>query len=553
MAAQVSLKNFISLPYPSGETLTKVLTEILRRFDSQGKVKNSSRYYFLSSLYFYKPRIIDFPANPYFHKKNFDGLLSHYTKNKFPDEKAKEEFIQIASDEFKIHLMPKSEYMLISVKLIFEFLSEHPEILKFIHDIKITDTYGMVDREQRPMPQIVIYPMLGRESLFGVLTMIKTLFPNEISSQIGSGVVARFSRQFNPFLCCSNGGADFKYSLTEQDKINYLTESQVHFQECEIDPDEIKQFMDRKEDIQNQSSMNAANINAANEKKKMREQMSFLKKFSKNFAKILEPVPGIISDSFKVEFVTPRYPMHFSFEHEESVVNSNQIKIIKRVFDKAGILYRPRMIKDRNKYYYRVFLPPDVTASLVETFFAQLSQELNKLMAEFARKGVPAVPAPMDMSESNLNNVTEPDLQEVTESISHTPDIPSTMPGPMLVKFAKRSLALPGTEIKKFAEQHATDAAKKPLKRKATDEFQVENREDKSKAAGVDLKTYNDSKPRASRAKGSDAKGSIPNESNANEDNAMRDVDADNSDAKKSEGDWGQTTVVKPRKKPRLG
>lgn len=116
---------------------------------------------------------------------------------------------EILASEYKIHLMPKPEYIYDMVDKLMAMLKEDPELRKSISAFKVVIEPGHVDKNGAPFPSIVIYPHLGAENANRVMKKIQAAF-SKYSEELGTGVTPRYNQKVDNLIYYSQGGGDLK-------------------------------------------------------------------------------------------------------------------------------------------------------------------------------------------------------------------------------------------------------------------------------------------------------------------------------------------------------
>jgi len=227
---ELAIPNVVAeVPFPSGDKLKDELDTIIRQFDSKGFVKLILGYYFFVSERFQLIQEIDSAKSP-FNGQRFDIVLRDGSKDLDKlSETEKDELVKVAAREFKIHLMPKPQYMLPIIRMIFDLLKKNPALVTLIHLMKIISLPGVKDKHKLELPSIVIYPILGRENAKLVLDAFRKFFSSYDVKQLGEDRQPRYNTRVNELIYYSNGGGDFKNKLTVDDRTKFLTATKVHF------------------------------------------------------------------------------------------------------------------------------------------------------------------------------------------------------------------------------------------------------------------------------------------------------------------------------------
>lgn len=249
------------------EELTKIPFEgypeeqfslLLQRFEPKPKTSMDGGGYIYYAPGKKKPiftgkdgRIIRAPGTVY-HGKSFDdfqGILGQdllaegvAVRRKAPKRevercKVKTEIARtILYSEYKIHLMPKPEYILPVIERILMAAKNDPELANLIAQFKIYANAGE-KRGKVIQPNIVIYPRLGEDNARQLIHKLQKLFLPFDLAEIGESpeLIPRRNVQINNLLYYSQGGSDVKQEIIQEVKENrlnlenYLTVLQRHF------------------------------------------------------------------------------------------------------------------------------------------------------------------------------------------------------------------------------------------------------------------------------------------------------------------------------------
>lgn len=169
---------------------------------------------------------------------NEQDALEKVIKNIFtlPKElriEAKKEAFHYVSNTFKIHLMPKKEYLLSTVRIILELLidshkdpsDKDPDVqisnIKFLENPNYFEpeiSFGNIQslNLQEQLPYIVIYPPHNRIATQKLLFIFMTLFPSEY----GANRTPRYNEKVNNFIYYAAGDADVKKKYIDLENIN---------------------------------------------------------------------------------------------------------------------------------------------------------------------------------------------------------------------------------------------------------------------------------------------------------------------------------------------
>lgn len=178
---------------------------------------------------------IDCPEIPFVHERELSSPVTPgdlinvgQRLDEFLAQVAAEIFIasQITRDqalavlalEYKIHLMPKPEYIEPLFARLIEIFRNDFNLRTKIACFKVWmadrafEPVGNKDRDEI-VPTFVIYPSLKRSAAQRVLDGICKAIPEEEIEEIGLGVAARFSRLVNKLVSYAQSGGDLKKDL----------------------------------------------------------------------------------------------------------------------------------------------------------------------------------------------------------------------------------------------------------------------------------------------------------------------------------------------------
>lgn len=170
---------------------------------------------------------------------------------------------QILQMEYKIHLMPKKEYMLPIIEKILSACQKDPELRELISDFKflekIKDPHGLA--RDSIYANIVLYPKLGKANFELLMKKLLDIFANFELKEIGMDVVPRFSKAQNALITYAQGGGDLKIEVLHEsidESEEFLTKHKVHFAWSRppkflntplLPPKEYKQSLDSEDEI----------------------------------------------------------------------------------------------------------------------------------------------------------------------------------------------------------------------------------------------------------------------------------------------------------------
>lgn len=235
----------------SDEQRVEQFEHVLRKYDKNAEAFYTSGYiHFRSDLLTgLKGRMISAAGTPY-DKKRFDDYQHILGRDLVRGDPVQRKVARkILSSEYKIHLMPKPEYMLPIAELMMQSAKDDPEFGDLIFYFKI---YKSADKSRGPgetMPNIVIYPRLGKKNATELLIKLHKLFSRFDIDEIAEPghLIPRRNVQINNLLYYSQGGSDVKKEIiarVERDELDldeYLTKQQRHYARGEtLDIDKIK-------------------------------------------------------------------------------------------------------------------------------------------------------------------------------------------------------------------------------------------------------------------------------------------------------------------------
>ncbi len=138
-------------------------------------------------------------------------------KNKDLREKARD----VLSLEYKIHLMPKSEYVSGVTRRLCEHLRDDEELNEATAGFKVKLDSNTQHGDQ-VLPMMVIYPMLGKENAQLVLNRVYHAFPEH--ERMGMNITPRDNRRINNLVYWAQSGGDLKKNIEDSGKetLNFL-------------------------------------------------------------------------------------------------------------------------------------------------------------------------------------------------------------------------------------------------------------------------------------------------------------------------------------------
>lgn len=116
----------------------------------------------------------------------------------------------LLDQEFKIHIQPKRQFVpLIASRL--SRLLQNEDVRKLVGEFKVKTAPGGVDNQGQEMPQIVIYPAMGRENAKKLLGILRDALKDD--EKYGTGQAPRYNTKVNNLLFLAQSGGDLKTAL----------------------------------------------------------------------------------------------------------------------------------------------------------------------------------------------------------------------------------------------------------------------------------------------------------------------------------------------------
>lgn len=138
------------------------------------------------------------------------------------------ERMPLLKQEYKIHLQPKPEATGRVLAELAKAAAEDPELRDALEAYKVSKTAktaegsGVVRLGPRMreggLPEIVIYPKLGRENFDKALGKLRERFAG--MEELGSGVKPRYNERVNDLIYAAQSGGDLKTSLRDAGKLD---------------------------------------------------------------------------------------------------------------------------------------------------------------------------------------------------------------------------------------------------------------------------------------------------------------------------------------------
>lgn len=220
----------MAVPYDE-KTAQETFQKIIKGFDPKAYVHKEKGYLFCMSRLLKGNRIINHPDSIYEGQQAdqvLHKLIHIITK---PDRFDDGESIvsgEILATEYKIHLMPKSDYIFPVIGAIIEACKQDKTLAELIFQIKIKCTLNVTCSNQI-MPRIVIYPALGKENAEALLQKVCSIFEHYDLKEIAENLTPRYSKPINALTFYAQGSGDIKNVLSKEDQELFLSDSQVHY------------------------------------------------------------------------------------------------------------------------------------------------------------------------------------------------------------------------------------------------------------------------------------------------------------------------------------
>ena len=149
---------------------------------------------------------------------NYEEIFYRVNNNPYRiDERDKE----ILFNEYKIHLMPKPEYVYDTFDLLLQLMEQIPALKENINSFKVRcDAKPLPDAQGRFVPVIAIYPKPGKMNAQLILNILTSAL--KPCFNWGSDIVPRFNRRGqNPLLFYSQGDSFNKIRIEQQYSHNF--------------------------------------------------------------------------------------------------------------------------------------------------------------------------------------------------------------------------------------------------------------------------------------------------------------------------------------------
>lgn len=161
--------------------------------------------------------------------QNFEPTVFTVVRNSLTAEekhKIKEDAKQGLVHKFKIHLQPKAEYQIWTIREMLKIFAD-PKINKYVSAWKTIIPYDRVFDEQLLLPAIVIYPTYGRESASVIIKALISHFGQ--FQDVGLNITPRFNFKVNSLIYWSGGNGDDKSRLIKSRKIDEFFDWQNNY------------------------------------------------------------------------------------------------------------------------------------------------------------------------------------------------------------------------------------------------------------------------------------------------------------------------------------
>jgi len=149
--------------------------------------------------------------------------------------------LQKTFEEYKIHLQPKKEYLPLIVDKLTKAIKNNPELREVITRFKVSLHEHSKEQRWQPamgkpvteyVPEIVIYPLIGKKNSESALQKIMEIFKNEEVEKYGNNLTPRANLKVNNLIYFAQGDGYLKKILSQAQnkneldrlKLKYLTE-----------------------------------------------------------------------------------------------------------------------------------------------------------------------------------------------------------------------------------------------------------------------------------------------------------------------------------------
>lgn len=143
-------------------------------------------------------------------QNELEGIANRGNQESVRIRMAKSEISGLLTQEFKIHLQPKRQFVpLIAFRL--GKLLQDDEVRRLVERFKVKISPGGVDSQGQEFPQIVIYPAMGRENAKKLLEVLSQSLKD--AEKYGTGKPPRYNIKVNNLLFLAQSGGDLKTAL----------------------------------------------------------------------------------------------------------------------------------------------------------------------------------------------------------------------------------------------------------------------------------------------------------------------------------------------------
>lgn len=130
------------------------------------------------------------------------------------------------AQEFKIHLQPDRRFTPL-VATHFTKLLQNPDIRKLVKMFKISTKPAGADGNGHKMPEIVIYPTLGRENVYKLVTILRTALAKD--DEYGTGTTPRYNIDLNNLIFLAQSGGDLKNALAQAGLLDHYFDRSTEY------------------------------------------------------------------------------------------------------------------------------------------------------------------------------------------------------------------------------------------------------------------------------------------------------------------------------------
>lgn len=421
-----------AIPYKPEEA-PKELLALLYELDPDGIVISTKHdFHFAVSPLFTKKRIVNLHGTLYHGRKHqevereiFEGIK----EKKFKSESERVIALLVLASEYKIHLMPKPEYILSVVQLIVRACKKNPILLSLIHTIKINGkplSFGTKIDADKVLPHIVIYLKLGKRSAERALKLIYEVFSDVDTQKIGMGIPARYSQPINALISYAQSGGDTKNIMTESQITYYFSQSKVH---CNLPFQHLKNPVIA--DLECLESVLA--------------EISSIKDFKLQKTTLSTDVDNVASVSLPL----PHVSLWFNFKkvnNEPMLLGENDKKLIDKLYARVLIPFGINTIRTKwinDNFLLRIYLPgnvnivrhPSFRMKFLEKLFNQFLEPYESFIlmplldnkdtengddVEMAKSAMDTSVKPQSKTEKDIKTETETETETEQEQETET-------------------------------------------------------------------------------------------------------------------------------------